>query len=347
MKRWIHVALSALVLFVCTYLVWPNARARTQIVELFANLSWTDALPTLFAYASLMLAIHIARVARWHDLLLSIGARLPFAATWAISSVGFLAILAIPARLGEFVRPGLVRQKRVASASATLGTVAVERIVDGLLISLFVFGAFWSLRGPSAPGWMMPTAWAALGIFTVALGFLLWSLRSPERAVDAGLALTLLPRLVPKAASSLRQKLLDMVRGFAVIHDVGTMIKFVIWTMVYWIANGFCILLLARWFGLPLSIMGAFATMGLLTVGIMAPNPPGMVGQFQWFTMLGLSLYLGAAAKEGGSLHAPCLAVAVMHHLLQVVWYGTLGALGLASRHVSFADARRASHFDA
>ena len=73
--------------------------------------------------------------------------RIPTGPLLAISSVGFMAILALPARLGEFVRPGLLR-KRGISASAALGTVAVERIVDGLLVSLFVFVAFFALRGP-------------------------------------------------------------------------------------------------------------------------------------------------------------------------------------------------------
>ena len=63
------------------------------------------------------------------------------------------------------------------SASAALGTVAVERIIDGLLVSVFVFGALLARRGPDAPGWMMPTALAALGVFAPRPLFLLFALR--------------------------------------------------------------------------------------------------------------------------------------------------------------------------
>src|SRR4029078_1219748 len=94
---------------------------------------------------------------RWNFLLAPLGVRIPNAPLLAISSVGFMAILALPARLGGFVRPGLLR-KRGVSATAGLGTVAVERIVDGLLVSLFVFGAFFALRGPHAPRCMIQTA---------------------------------------------------------------------------------------------------------------------------------------------------------------------------------------------
>src|SRR5207247_1250591 len=111
----------------------------------------------------LLVVVHLCRALRWNNLLAPLRVRIPPGPLLAISSVGFMAILALPARLGEFVRPGLLR-KHGASASAALGTVAVERIVDGLLVSLFVFAAFSALRGPTSPGWMMWTAYGALAV---------------------------------------------------------------------------------------------------------------------------------------------------------------------------------------
>jgi hypothetical protein len=49
-----------------------------------------------------------------------------------ISTVGFMAILALPFRLGEFARPYYVVRQGQSRMSEVLGTVAVERIVDGL-----------------------------------------------------------------------------------------------------------------------------------------------------------------------------------------------------------------------
>ena len=40
----------------------------------------------------------------------------------------------------EFVRPALLRKRGHISGSAVLGTVAVERIVDGLMVSLLFAG---------------------------------------------------------------------------------------------------------------------------------------------------------------------------------------------------------------
>jgi len=148
-----------------------------------------------------------------------------------------------------------------------------------------------------------------------------------------------------------------MIRGFAVLRDGARLAKFCAWTLVYWTANGFAVWVLAEAFHLELSLVGAFAVMGLVGVGISLPNSPGMVGQFQWFTLLGLSLYLGPAVLERtslwasvaqalgapvthGSLYGTALAYSIVQHVLQVGWYVVMGALALATPWVSFQDLR-------
>ncbi|MNC94260.1 hypothetical protein D3C83_110710 [compost metagenome] len=50
---------------------------------------------------------------------------------------------------------------------------------------------------------------------------------------------------------------------------------------------------------------------------------------------------------ETGELNAAALAFAIALHLIQVIWYVAMGAVGLASPHVSLADLRRARKMDA
>jgi hypothetical protein len=149
LKLAINLLLSFGMLALCLWLVWPDADVRTQLAAAFDALEFSSFLPYLAGYVALLLVVQLTRALRWNYLLAPLGVRIPNAPLLAISSVGFMAILALPARLGEFVRPGLMR-KRGISASAALGTVAVERIVDGLLVSLFVFFAFFTLRGPQS-----------------------------------------------------------------------------------------------------------------------------------------------------------------------------------------------------
>jgi len=342
MKLAINLTLSLGMLALCLWFVWPSSQTLEQLRHAYHALRWEAFGPYLAVYLGLMVIVQLTRALRWNNLLAPLGVRVPAGPLLAISSVGFMAILALPARLGEFARPGLIRQRGV-SASAALGTVAVERIVDGLLISLFVFGACFSLRGPDAPGWMMPTAYAALGVFSVALVFLVFAMRRPAATVAFCLRMSLLPRFAPKLATTIEVKLVEMIRGFDVLKDVTNLGTFVVWSIVYWFANGLAVWALAKGFhtidpAFQLSTMGALATMGIVAVGITLPNSPGNFGQFQWFTVLGLSLYIHGAADKQTAMYATAFAFSNVHYFLQVLWYMGCGMLGLATPWVSLHD---------
>jgi len=338
MKLAINLALSFGMLALCAYFVWPDELTRHQIGAAMHALDLGALAPYLAIYVALLVVMQLCRSLRWNHLLAPIGARVPTGPLLAISAVGFLAILALPARLGELVRPGLLR-KRGISATAALGTVAVERIVDGLLVSAFVFCACFALRGPNAPSWMMVTAWLALGIFTAAMVFLVFAMRWPRQTVVFCLRLTMLPRFAPRVAAAIETKLLEMIRGLDVLRDRKNMLAFLVWSLVYWGANGAGVWVLARGFHLDLSLVGAYAVMGLVAVGISLPNSPGLMGQFQALTLLGLTLYLGPDANTAHTaLYPTTFAFANVHYALQIGWYILCGIAGLATPWVSFHD---------
>jgi hypothetical protein len=340
MRLAVNIGLSLLMLAICAYLMWPTGDVQDHIWHALQRLDAADFAPRLAIYVGLLVVVQLCRSLRWNNLLAPLGVRVPRGPLLAISAVGFMAILALPARLGELVRPGLLRQRGDVSASAALGTIAIERIVDGLIISLFVFGALFSLRGPDAPDWMMPLAYVALGVFTAALVFVLFAMQRPEATVRFCVMLTLLPRFAPRIARAIEGKLLSMVSGFVVLKDKKNMLMFLAWSITYWSANGLGVWVLAHAFGIDLSVIGAFATMGVVGVGIMLPNSPGLVGQFQWFTLLGLSLYVPGAADDRSVIYAATFAFANLHYIMQVSWYILCGAAGLASPWVSFHDLR-------
>ena len=74
---------------------------------------------------------------------------------FSVTSVGFMAIAAIPARLGELARPYLISKKSTIKMSSALGTIVVERALDGfsvLTIAVIVI-AFNDL-----PGWLIKSS---------------------------------------------------------------------------------------------------------------------------------------------------------------------------------------------
>jgi hypothetical protein len=336
-KLAINLTLSFAMLGLCLWLMWPDPGTRDQLSAALDAIDPGTFAPYLVGYLALLLVVHLCRSLRWHNLLAPLDKQIATGPLLALSSVGYMAILALPARLGEFVRPGLLRKYGI-SVTAGIGLVAVERIVDGLVISVGVFVAFFVLHGPDSPSWMMPTAYGALGLFGAALAFLMFAMRWPASTVKFCLTISLLPRLFPRLAGVVEVKLLEIIRGFDVLKDQKNLGVFVLWTLVYWTANGLGLYVLARGFGLQLGLVGAFATMGLVGVGIMLPNSPGLVGQFQWFTLLGVSLYLPGAADKSSALYPTAFLFANVHYALQVAWYVTMGGLGLASPWVSFHD---------
>jgi uncharacterized protein (TIRG00374 family) len=351
-KLAINLGLSLLMLALSLWLVWPNDKGQHALRGAFDRLTLAQMVPTILGYIGLLAVVQFCRSFRWNYLLAPIGVRLGFGRLMAVSSVGFMAILVLPARLGEFVRPALIRKKGHVSASAALGTVAVERIIDGLMVSVVVFVTFIALHRGDSPSWMMPTAYVSCGVFAVCLVGLAFALRWPDWTVNTFLAVTLLSRFAPRLAKRLGAKLHDLIRGFAVLKDPKNLLAFLFWTIIYWGANGVSCWVLARGMGLDTTMTGGFAIMGLVAVGITLPNSPGMIGQYQWLTMLGVSIELAAgvldehAAAYDPALFGKVLAYALFLHGLQVIWYVGAGLVAVATPHVSFSELWAARKLD-
>ena len=343
MKLAINLALSLAMLALFAWLAYFRGDQWHHLQLAWKSVDMDRLWPALAQMFALMVVVHLFRAWRWKFLLRPIGVELPFGRLMSVSTVGFMAILALPARLGEFVRPYLIREPGKVSMASALGTVAVERIVDGLLISLLVFVTC-SIRAASsvpAPSWMMPTAYISLAIFGAAMLFLIFMLSAPSWTVRWTMRLTLIERFAPRLAEKLGDKMHALIRGFRVLKDPRDLAIFVAMSVVYWSANGLSVWVLARGFDLGpggLSVIAAFTVMGLVAVGITLPNSPGLVGQYTWFTIVGLKLYLAKDVVEhGGQIFA------VFSHATQVLWYMGTGAIALLTSRISLGNVVRAS----
>jgi uncharacterized protein (TIRG00374 family) len=291
--------------------------------------TWTAltrvSLASVAVYVVLLATTHVLRVTRWAHLLAPIGVRLPFRDLFTISSVGFMAIQALPVRLGELVRPYFVVRTGRSRMSAVLGTVAVERIVDGLLISIIFFASYLaSDRGTWSPELELG-AWISLLGFVTALIFLLGALRNPEVTIRLALGFSLLPWISPPLASKVRDKLGALIQGFGVLTRPRHLLPFVLQSVVYWGTNGLGMWLLARGMGLEISPVAAVAAMSFTGVLISLPHSPGLVGQFH----LGVVAALAAYLPDNVQVKSTALAYATLLHGIQLTWYSLVGLLSL------------------
>jgi uncharacterized protein (TIRG00374 family) len=287
----------------------------------------TMSLSAVMLYALSIVPVHLLRAWRWKYLLRPLGVKLPFGRLLGISTVGFMAILALPFRLGEFVRPYYVVRMGQSRMSAVLGTVAVERIVDGLVIAILLFTTYLFSLAPGAhayPPVLAVSAWLALFGFLGLTAFLACALRWPEATIRLTLAITFLQRLSPRLAITLADKLRALIQGFRALGHARDMFPFLVQTALYWGANGLGMWFLARMMGMPIPVHAAFAAMAFTGVLITLPNAPGLVGQFHAGIVLALAAYLpqSVLTSVGG-------AYAIALHGIQFIWYVGLGFLAL------------------
>ncbi len=275
-------------------------------------------------YTATLAVTHFFRAWRWQYLLRPIGVSLAPGRLLSISSVGFMAILAMPVRLGEFIRPYFVVRGGQSRMSAVLGTVAVERIVDGLLISLLFFGSYLASDASTYSAPLRFAAWASVLGFLSLTVFLLCALRWTETTIRVALGMTLLPRFSPAIATKIADKLRALIQGFQVLRDPKNLLPFLLQSVLYWGVNGFGMWLLANDMNLDISVSAAFATMAFTGVVISLPNAPGNVGQFHAGILLGLAAYLPASVV---SSYGQAYAIAL--HAIQTVWYVGVGLICL------------------
>jgi glycosyltransferase 2 family protein len=252
----------------------------------FASVTWW-AVP---AYAASLLLTHFLRAARWRHLIAPVKS-LALRDVVLLNWVGFFAIFALPLRLGEVVRPALTKLRHGIPLSAGFGTVAAERVIDGLVTSLCVAWAVLALphletRDPIAASvpWVGAFAVAGFSCAFAALGLFLWKRELAVRFAARALGRTTL-------ASTLASKVDSVADGLRSLSDRRLFTAFVLETCLYWFSNAAGMWLLAIGCGLPATIGHGVAVMGILALGILLPAGPGLFGSFQLAIASGLRLY--------------------------------------------------------
>jgi glycosyltransferase 2 family protein len=91
-------------------------------------------LPGIFVY---FIGVWI-RAWRWHYLLGPIK-KIPTKTMFPITTIGYMGNNIYPARAGEVLRAVILKRKEGVPVSASLATIIVERIFDGVVMLAFIF----------------------------------------------------------------------------------------------------------------------------------------------------------------------------------------------------------------
>lgn len=317
--------------------IWLSLR-HTDVRAVGAAIAAADPL-RLLGYALILVVIHVLRTVRWGILLEPLG-HVGFKRLNSASAVGFMLLILLPLRLGEFARPLLIARPPPGvgvrlSRSGALASIVVERIVDGICIGVLGMIAL-RLLGSSASGVYLVFArrasvLVALGFFGLCLA-LVFAFLFRERAL--ALARTLLTPLSPKLAARAN----EVLEAFISALHLGSgwkLLGFFVLTFAYWGLNGVGLGLLAPAFGFTnLTPLMIATILTIQVVGVMVPAGPGMVGTMQFFTQAGLSLFVAGALTDP-AVGARAAGFANTVWMLQFGMSVLLGLIFLFVGHVS------------
>ena len=288
----------------------------------------------IVSYVAIILVIHLVRTVRWGLLLKPLG-DVSFKRLNSASAVGWMLLMLLPLRLGEFARPLLIARPPPGGGpplrrSGALASIVVERIVDGIAIG--VVGII-SLRmlGTAASGRYVEFAKSASVL--VALGFLALCAVLVLAVLFRRQAFAVADRLLRPISPRIAARVTSMLDAFISAVHLGSgwrLVSFFALTALYWGLTAWGLGVVAAAFGFTgLTPLMLAVILTIQVVGVMVPAGPGMVGTMQFFTQAGLSLF----AAEGFSARGAAFANTVW--LLQFGEQCALGLIFLLAGHVS------------
>lgn len=329
-----HAAALVVSVIVTGALLWLLKQGALPVLpdrEAHAKVSWT-----IFPiYTAFFLTTLLFRSGRWYFLLAPIH-RVPLRRVLQVSFVFCGASVTLPFRLAEAVRPALIRKKDHLSAWAATGTVAAERVVDGLFASLILLLSlqFATTLDPlperigdfAVPAAMVPrAAYSALLLFATAFVaiffFYLWRVTA-RRVTERVLGI-----VSPRVAHWVADKIDRLADGFRFLPQWRYSLLFLLASSCYWLFH-----ILGMWFvmeaaGLEgMEFAQVAAVLGVLALGMLVPNAPGFFGTFQ------LSIYAGLAMFRPGEEVVGAGSVAVFW--LYVVQIGLCLVVGAGATFI-------------
>jgi uncharacterized protein (TIRG00374 family) len=227
------------------------------------------------------------RAVRWHFLLRSIKP-ISSGSLFRTVVIGYMANDILPARMGELVRAYVLGQQERVSKAATLVTIVVERVFDGLTMLTFIVLASFSLNLGD------PTLAARLqvvGVVFIAAILALALLAGMPRRVERGVGI--LVRMLP--SPSLRERVVGLtgalLDGLGALRSPADSLAVFALSVIAWTCETGMYLLIAWGFGIVLPFAVFLLAASFANLVTIAPSTPGYVGVFDAPIVYTLTLF--------------------------------------------------------
>jgi len=215
------------------------------------------------------------RTWRWHYMLRPLK-RIPLQTLFPVVCIGYFGNNVYPARAGEVLRAYVLRRKEAVPISASLATILVERVFDGLVMLLFVFIAL--PFAPSLAGYRRFITLLSLAFF-VALVVFFWAAVQPERvrSLYTGLADHLLPARFREQVDGIVDRFLEGIHFLRRPQDV---LMIFVTSVFIWLAETVKYWFVMHAFAFHVPFIVLMLMNGIVNLATTLPAAPGYVGTF-------------------------------------------------------------------
>lgn len=239
-------------------------------------------IPLVLAAVLLDTASYYVQGWRWQLLLLPLGHITRLKATQAVY-MGLFTNELLPLRTGELVRVFTMARWLKTSVQGVLGSLFLERIMDGIWLVVCVSLAAWATTLP--PGIVRGDKTLAL-ILLVLIGVVLTAVTLIGLMRRYGLGRS---RIVQKIKNRIGSESLQSVWKLFSYPSTLSQSFLLSFFVLLLQAIAFWLILLA--YGLSASLWVGIVVFLIVHLGTLLPNAPANVGSYQFFTVLGLTFF--------------------------------------------------------
>jgi len=222
------------------------------------------------------------RSLRWNYLLRPLK-KIPTNEIFPVVAIGYMGNNIFPARAGELLRSIVLKRRYEIPISASLASIIVERIIDGVVMLGFIFFNLTELnRLTDSSGFIGSirslALWGSL-IFIGVLLFFILAARFPQKV--QGFISWVVGRIFPK---KWQEKILNIttrfITGIGALRSVKSLMLVLGTSVVIWLLETSVYWVVMQAFPFSVNFFGLMLMNGILNLSTTLPSAPGYIGTF-------------------------------------------------------------------
>lgn len=276
-RLWLGIIISAVFLYLSL-----RGLQLAEFWDALKNAHYWYLIPGVAVY---FLAVWV-RAWRWHYMLRPLK-KIPTTPMFPIVTIGYMGNNIYPARAGEVLRAAVLKQREGVPISASLATVVVERIFDGVVMLGFVFLNLPELARVTSnsgviAGITIPIPQLAIIGALIFIGALLIFIaaamfpKATEKLFDA----VLLPLVPKRFKQSTRDVALRFLSGLESLRSPFEALMILFTTVIIWLLETAKYWIVMHAFPFQVSFFTLMLMNGIVNLATTIPSAPGYVGTF-------------------------------------------------------------------